>query len=218
MYTWYRATPSIPFSPRLPAPLTGQQQRGRPRRAGRARVGFHDPAPGGPDERSRRRQRQHLDHAFRQRDADRDGQWSYFDRARERFHLRPGTLIQITGTNLADSSAAVPSNALALPVNLAGVQVYVDGIQIALQSVVAATPPRRRPSWRSFLGAGRHNSSSLYVRTVHADGSITVTDAIGLPISTTTPESTRNPVPIRASPSPITTPASPPARLRSPEA
>jgi len=100
----------------------------------------------------------------------------------------PGTLIQITGTNLADSSAAVPSNALALPVNLAGVQVYVDGIQIALQSVVAATPTSPATivaelPWELV----DTNSSSLYVRTVHADGSITVTDAIGLPISTDNP-------------------------------
>ncbi len=97
--------------------------------------------------------------------------------------IAPGSLIQITGTNITDQSLALPANALALPNTLGGVQVYIDGIQSPLVSVLAATSstPATVVAQVPFELVDT-NSSSLYVRTVHADGSITATDAIGLPI------------------------------------
>jgi hypothetical protein len=102
--------------------------------------------------------------------------------------VAPGTLIQITGTNIADQSAAVPANTLALPTTLGGVQVYIDGIQSPLVSVLAgtSTTPGTVVAQVPFELVDT-NSSSLYVRTVHADGSVTATDAIGLPIATANP-------------------------------
>jgi hypothetical protein len=98
--------------------------------------------------------------------------------------IAPGTLIQITGNNLSDQTLSVPSNAQTLPNGLGGVQVYIDGLISPTISVAAATATA--PSTIIVevpYEVVDTNSSSLYVRTTHADGSVTVTDAIGLPIS-----------------------------------
>jgi uncharacterized protein (TIGR03437 family) len=101
--------------------------------------------------------------------------------------IAPGTIISILGTNLADTFAQAPANAQTLPLDLGGVEVYIDGIKTPLYMVA--------PADYAFKGAQSQinaqvpwelvdtNSSSLYVRTTHTDGSVTVTDAIGLPIT-----------------------------------
>ncbi len=102
--------------------------------------------------------------------------------------LAPGTLIQITGADIADQTVSTPPNIQALPLDLGGVEVYVDGLRIPLVSVAAATASAPATvigqlPWELV----DTNSSSLYVRTVHGDGSVTVTDAIGIPVTAANP-------------------------------
>ncbi len=96
--------------------------------------------------------------------------------------LAPGTIVQIQGSNLADGTASVPANAQTLPLDLGGVEVYVDGIRVPLEYVSPTAVNAQVP-----FEVVDTNSSSLYVRTVHSDGSITVTDAVGLPITAANP-------------------------------
>ncbi len=96
--------------------------------------------------------------------------------------IAPGSLALIQGTNLADQSASVPPNTQNLPVSLGGVHVYVDGIAVPLVSVSPTQIVIQVP-----FELVDTNSSNLVVRTVHNDGSITVTDAIGLPIAAANP-------------------------------
>jgi len=91
--------------------------------------------------------------------------------------MAAGTLISIFGDNLAESAAAAPDRADPLPTELAGVQVYVDGLRIPLLYVSGNQINAQLPF--EVLDA---NSASLYVRTTRADGSVTVTDAAGVPI------------------------------------
>ncbi len=105
--------------------------------------------------------------------------------------VAPGTIVSIFGTNLADTFAQAPANAQALPYELGGVQVYADGIRLPLYMVA--------PANYFFQGSQSQinaqipfqlidtNSSSLYVRTTHTDNSVTVTDAIGLPVAQQNP-------------------------------
>ncbi len=86
----------------------------------------------------------------------------------------PGMLVEINGSNLSDqTSATAPDSGTApLPLTVFGTQVYMDGIpspvlQVSPTQVVSQVP-------YSF---GDRNSTSVYVRTVHGDGSVTVTNA-----------------------------------------
>ncbi len=99
--------------------------------------------------------------------------------------LAPGTIIAIKSTNgagLADAPVSADPSAQTLPTKLGGVEVYIDGIQSPLMMVSPAQINAQVP-WELV----DTNSSSLYVRIQHADGSITVTDAIGMPISQANP-------------------------------
>ena len=96
--------------------------------------------------------------------------------------LAPGTIVAIQGTNLADNTASAPANAQALPIDLGGVEVYVDGNRSPLLYVSPTQINMQIP-----FEVVDTNSSSLYVRTVHNDGSVTVIDAIGLPITAANP-------------------------------
>lgn len=96
--------------------------------------------------------------------------------------LGPGTIVQIQGTGLADGTASTDPNAQSLPLELGGVEVYVDGIRSPIQYVSPTAINAQIPF--EVLDA---NSSSLYVRIQHSDGSVTVTDAIGLPITNDNP-------------------------------
>jgi uncharacterized protein (TIGR03437 family) len=96
--------------------------------------------------------------------------------------LGPGTLISILGTNLAAQTVSAPANAQSLPVDLGGVEVYIDGIRLPLVFVSPTQINAQVP-----FEVVDTNSSNLFVRTINADGSITVSDAIGLPIAPDNP-------------------------------
>jgi len=92
--------------------------------------------------------------------------------------LAPGALVTINGANLSDSSAAADPTAPQLPYQLANTQVYFDGIRAPLLYVSATQINAQLP----FLVAGS-NSVSAVVRVQHSDGSVTVANAIALPVS-----------------------------------
>ena len=96
--------------------------------------------------------------------------------------IAPGSLALIQGTNLSDQTISTPSNIQNLPVSLGGVQVYIDGISAPIVSVSPTGVVVQIPF--ELLDT---NSSNLVVRTVHSDGSITVTNAVGLPIAPDNP-------------------------------
>jgi hypothetical protein len=96
--------------------------------------------------------------------------------------LAPGTIVAIEGTGLADGIATTSPTAQNLPIDLGGVEVYVDGIRSPIMYVSPTQINAQIPY--EVIDA---NSSSLYVRTVHADGSVTVIDAIGLPMASDNP-------------------------------
>jgi uncharacterized protein (TIGR03437 family) len=92
--------------------------------------------------------------------------------------LAPGTMVTIFGTNLADTSAtatAGPSGGY--PTSLQGVEVYFDGIR----SPIISISPTQITTQLPYEVSGS-NGVSAYVRTVHSDGSITATNAIGVPV------------------------------------
>ncbi len=92
--------------------------------------------------------------------------------------LAPGTLVSIFGTNLADTTAfASPNASGSYPTNFDGVQVYFDGIR----SPILYVSPTQINTQLPFDVSGS-NGVSAFVRTVHNDGSITATNAIGVPV------------------------------------
>jgi uncharacterized protein (TIGR03437 family) len=93
--------------------------------------------------------------------------------------LAPGTLVSIFGTNLADTTAtATPdANGNYPTMNFNGVEVYFDGIRSPILSV----SPNQINTQLPFEVSGS-NGVSAYVRTVHSDGSITATNAVGVPV------------------------------------
>ncbi len=87
----------------------------------------------------------------------------------------PGMLVEINGTNLSDAPSGNPALADmsgALPTTLGGAQVYMDGIPAPILSASATQIVSVIP----FNFTDR-NSTSIYVRTVHSNGSVTVTNA-----------------------------------------
>ncbi len=99
--------------------------------------------------------------------------------------LAPGAIISIQGSNLSDNTISTPANNLSpnpnyppAPLSLGGVQVYIDGILTPLLSVSPTQINAQVP-----FELVDTNSSSLYVRTLHNNGTVTVTTAIGLQIS-----------------------------------
>ena len=92
--------------------------------------------------------------------------------------IAPGTQVLIRGTQLSDvirADADLTKNSL--PFSLGNVEVYFDGIRAGLFYV---TPTEIKAAF-PFAVTGT-NSVSAWVRITHADGSVTVTTAIGVPV------------------------------------
>lgn len=96
--------------------------------------------------------------------------------------LAPGSLATIFGANLADSIAQAPSGGAQLPIDLGGVEVYFNGIRAPL-ILVSPTQINTQIPWE----VSTSNSISCFVRTVHSNGSVTVTTAVGIPIAPQNP-------------------------------
>lgn len=96
--------------------------------------------------------------------------------------LAPGTIFFVNGTNLADSSATADTTAAVLPFELAGVELYIDGMRAPLFSVTPTQIKAVLP-W-SVYGSG---TASSWLRIAHADGSVTVTDAVNIPVVNANP-------------------------------
>ncbi|MGA3024346.1 MAG: hypothetical protein ABSF98_06220 [Bryobacteraceae bacterium] len=97
--------------------------------------------------------------------------------------LAPGTLISVFGTGLTDQPpAAAPAGAAKLPETLAGVELYIDGVRAPLLYVSSTQINAQVPF--EFSDA---NGSSAWVRTQHADGSVTATNAIAIPLAPQNP-------------------------------
>jgi uncharacterized protein (TIGR03437 family) len=92
-------------------------------------------------------------------------------------NVAPGTVVLVRGTDLAESEASADSDAQQLPFELAGVQLYFDGIRAPLFSVSPTEIRAQMP----FLITGAVGVSA-WIRTQHADGSVTVSAAVNVPI------------------------------------
>jgi uncharacterized protein (TIGR03437 family) len=99
--------------------------------------------------------------------------------------LAPGAIISIQGNNLSDNTVSTPADSLSpnpndaqAPLELGGVEVYIDGIRTPLLAVSPGQVDAQVP-----FELVDTNSSSLYVRTLHNNGTVTVTTAVGLQIS-----------------------------------
>ena len=101
--------------------------------------------------------------------------------------LAPGTFVSIFGQNLADTTVSAPSDASPLLRDLGGVQVYFDGIRSPV-TFVSPTQINAQIPYEIVDSDGTiSNSVSGYVRTQHADGSVSTTTAIGVPIAPQNP-------------------------------
>jgi uncharacterized protein (TIGR03437 family) len=88
----------------------------------------------------------------------------------------PGSLISIFGTSLSDSGGSDPGTGDYAPTEIANTQVFIDGSPAPLLYVSDSQINAQLP----LFGADSA-SSSLYVRTQHADG--TVTTSIAVPVN-----------------------------------
>jgi len=91
--------------------------------------------------------------------------------------IAPGTIVSLFGENLSDTVAGAPADATELPWELGGVQVYFDGIRAPLFSV-SPTEVRAQIPWEVL----DTESINAYVRTRRADGSVSVSAAVSVPI------------------------------------
>ncbi len=85
--------------------------------------------------------------------------------------IAPGSLISLFGSGLADRTESAPSNIDQLPTNLGNTQLFVDGQPAPLYYA----SPSQISGQLGFEANGR-SSVSAYLRTLHADGSITVSN------------------------------------------
>ena len=103
--------------------------------------------------------------------------------------IAPGSVVLYRGTHLADTTASASPHA-ALPFELAGVQLYIDGMRAPLFSVSPTEIKAQLP----FAVTGSDTASS-WVRTKHADGSVTVTTAVNIQVEEQNPGIFADPTP-----------------------
>ncbi|MGI8991254.1 MAG: IPT/TIG domain-containing protein [Bryobacteraceae bacterium] len=98
--------------------------------------------------------------------------------------IAPGTVVSISGSNLNDSDPGVSASFAGsnLPTTLNGTQVYVDGIPVPLIFVSSGQINAQIP-----YEVVDRTSSSLYIRTQHKDGSVTVTTPVAVSIVSENP-------------------------------
>lgn len=98
--------------------------------------------------------------------------------------LAPGTRVTVFGMDLADTppGGCAADTTQPLPIVLCGVEVYFDGIRSPM-SYVSATQINMQIPWE----VSDSNSTSFFVRTVHQDGTVTATTAVGVPITEANP-------------------------------
>ena len=101
--------------------------------------------------------------------------------------LAPGTFVSIFGQNLADTTASANPGVSPLPRDLGGVQVYFDGIRSPVTFVSPTQINAQLPFEVLDSDGVVSNGISGYVRTQHADGSVTTTTAIGIPVAAQNP-------------------------------
>jgi len=91
--------------------------------------------------------------------------------------IAPGTIIQISGTNLCDTTQTANFAQTYLSTTLSNCTLYVDGVA---QPLLYISPTQINAEM--MQETQDRTSVSLYVRTVHADGSITVTSPVAATI------------------------------------
>jgi uncharacterized protein (TIGR03437 family) len=103
--------------------------------------------------------------------------------------LAPGGILSIEGTNLSDNTITLPAdspsyiaNNSPLPLELGGVEVYIDGIRVGIMMVSPGQIDVQIPF--ELIDT---NSSSVYVRTLHNDGTLTVTSAVNIQVAPAAP-------------------------------
>lgn len=95
----------------------------------------------------------------------------------------PGMLVEIDGSNLADQSAPVVAPLTGpVPTKLAGVQVFMDGLAAPIYRASNIQIITQVPF--SFTD---RNSTSIFVRSTHSDGSVTITNATPVYIAPANP-------------------------------
>jgi len=97
--------------------------------------------------------------------------------------LAPGTLVTVSAAGLADGSASAPDDGIQpLPTKLGDVQVVFDGVPLPLLSVSPTQIRAQIP-----YAVENATAASVYVRTEHSDGRITITSATGVRIVPASP-------------------------------
>ncbi len=94
----------------------------------------------------------------------------------------PGMLITLMGSNLAPAPVTADLSQPLLPFSLGGVEVYIDGIRCGLISVSPTEVVSQIPY--EVVNSG---SVSAYLRMTDANGNVTITNAVGIPISPAAP-------------------------------
>ena len=91
--------------------------------------------------------------------------------------IAPGTIVSLFGESLSEVTAGADPNATVLPDEIAGVQVYFDGLRAPLY-FVSPTEVRAQVPWEVL----DTESINAWVRTKKANGEISVTSAVSVPI------------------------------------
>lgn len=91
--------------------------------------------------------------------------------------IAPGTLIEINGQSLCDNTTSAQFTQAYLPTNLNGCEVYADGVPLPL----LYASPTQVNAQLPFEFTDR-TSTSIYVRNIHADGSVSVSTNVAVSV------------------------------------